>query len=36
MNTGLACHFLDIEKPEQVTRDPRVGHLFENLIVLEV
>lgn len=35
MDTGLACHLLDIEKPEQVTRDPLVGHLFENLVVLE-
>lgn len=32
---GLACNLLDIEKVEQVTRDPLVGSLFENLVVLE-
>ena len=35
MDTGLLCYLLGIEKPEQVTRDPLVGQLFENLIVLE-
>lgn len=35
MDTGLLCYLLDIEKPEQVTRDPLVGSLFENLVVLE-
>jgi len=35
MDTGLLCHLLGIEKPEQVTRDPLVGQLFENLVVLE-
>ena len=34
-DSGLACHLLDIEKVEQVTRDPLVGSLFENLVVLE-
>ena len=35
IDPGLACHLLDIEKKEQVTRDPLVGQLFENLVVLE-
>lgn len=35
MDTGLLCYLLGIEKPEQVTRDPLVGQLFENMIVLE-
>ena len=35
MDTGLLSYLLGIEKPEQVTRDPLVGQLFENLIVLE-
>ena len=35
MDTGLLCYLLGIEKPEHVTRDPLVGQLFENLIVLE-
>ncbi|MBU0498919.1 MAG: DUF4143 domain-containing protein [Gammaproteobacteria bacterium] len=33
--TGLLTYLLDIERPEQVTRDPLVGNLFENLAVLE-
>ncbi len=36
VDPGLACHLLDIERPEQITRDPLVGQLFENLVVLEV
>ena len=35
MDTGLLSYLLGIEKPEQVTRDPLVGQLFENLVVLE-
>ncbi len=35
LDTGLLSYLLGIEKPEQVTRDPLVGQLFENLIVLE-
>ncbi len=35
MDTGLLCYLLGIEKPEQVSRDPLVGQLFENMIVLE-
>jgi len=34
-DTGLLCYLLDIEKPSQITRDPLVGNIFENLIVLE-
>ena len=34
-DTGLLSYLLDISKPEQITRDPLVGNLFENLIVLE-
>lgn len=34
-DTGLACHLLDIESPEQISRDKMRGHLFENLIVME-
>lgn len=32
---GLLTYLLGIEKPEQVLRDPLVGSLFENLVVLE-
>ena len=35
MDTGLLAYLLGIEKPEQITRDPLVGQLFENLIILE-
>ena len=35
MDTGLLCFLLGIENPEQVSRDPLVGQLFENLIVME-
>lgn len=35
-DTGLLCHLLGIEEAHQVTRDPLVGALFENLVVLEL
>ena len=35
IDTGLLSYLLGIEKPEQVTRDPLVGQLFENMIILE-
>jgi predicted AAA+ superfamily ATPase len=35
MDTGLLCFLLGIEAPSQVTRDPLVGQIFENLVVLE-
>ncbi len=34
-DTGLLTYLLDIEKSSQVTRDPLIGSIFENLIVLE-
>ena len=34
-DTGLLCYLLGIEKPEQIQRDPALGQLFENLVVLE-
>ncbi|WP_308364977.1 MULTISPECIES: ATP-binding protein [unclassified Microbulbifer] len=35
MDTGLLAFLLGIERPEQVTRDPLVGQMFENLVVME-
>lgn len=32
---GLLCFILGITKENQVSRDPLVGHIFENLIVIE-
>jgi Predicted ATPase (AAA+ superfamily) len=34
-DTGLLCYLLGIETTDQVSRDPLVGNLFENLVVLE-
>lgn len=34
-DTGLACHLLGIESPEQLARDKMRGPLFENFIVME-
>ena len=34
-DTGLLCYLLGIEQVEQISRDPLVGSLFENLVVLE-
>lgn len=34
-DTGLLSYLLDIEKSSQVSRDPLMGSLFENLVVLE-
>ncbi len=34
-DTGLACWLLGISRPEQAGRDPLLGGLFENLVVLE-
>jgi predicted AAA+ superfamily ATPase len=34
-DVGLAAHLLGIESPSQVSRDPLIGGLFENLVVLE-
>jgi len=35
IESGLLCYLLGIEKASQVTRDPLVGGLFENLVVIE-
>ena len=34
-DVGLLCFLLGIRKPEQVTRDPLVGGIFENLVIVE-
>jgi predicted AAA+ superfamily ATPase len=33
-DTGLLSFLLGIEKPNQVARDPLVGQMFENLIMI--
>ena len=33
---GLAAHLLELRDPMQVGRDPLLGHLFENMVVMEV
>ena len=35
LETGLLCYLLGIETAEQLSRDPLVGNIFENLIVTE-
>ncbi len=35
IDTGLLAFLLGIERPSQVSRDPLVGQMFENLIVIE-
>ena len=32
---GLLCHLLGIRKPDQISRDPLVGAIFENLVVMD-
>lgn len=34
-DVGLACYLLGIETHQQVTRDPLMGGLFENMVVME-
>ena len=34
-DVGLAAHLLQIESPQQAMRDPLIGGLFENLVVME-
>ncbi|MBO4727436.1 MAG: ATP-binding protein [Spirochaetaceae bacterium] len=34
-DTGIAASLLGIETPSQMTRDPLMGNLFENLVVME-
>lgn len=35
IDTGLLAYLLDIESPKILSRDPLIGQIFENLIVLE-
>ena len=35
IDTGLACHLLEIESPGQLARDKMRGALFENFVVAE-
>jgi predicted AAA+ superfamily ATPase len=35
IDTGLLAFILGIEQPNQVTRDPLVGQIFENLVIAE-
>jgi predicted AAA+ superfamily ATPase len=35
-DTGLVCHLLNIETPEQLENHSIRGHLFENLVALEL
>ncbi len=35
IETGLACYLLGIENEQQVSRDPLLGGLFENLVIME-
>ncbi len=35
MDVGLLTFLLGIERKEQITRDPLVGNIFENMVVLE-
>ena len=32
---GLAAYLLDLENPSMVTRDPLMGNLFENMVIVE-
>jgi predicted AAA+ superfamily ATPase len=34
-DVGLLCFLLGIEEPQQVTRDPLVGAIFENLVIVD-
>lgn len=33
--TGLAAWLLEIETPKQISRDPLLGNLFENMVIIE-
>jgi predicted AAA+ superfamily ATPase len=35
IDTGLLTFLLGIERPDQLTRDPLVGNVFENMVVIE-
>ncbi len=34
--TGLAAYLLGIKNADQISRDPLVGNLFENMVILEI
>ena len=34
--TGLASYLLGIKNPDQISRDPLVGNLFENMVIVEI
>jgi predicted AAA+ superfamily ATPase len=34
-DAGLLCYLLGIENSSQITRDPLVGNIFENLVVID-
>ncbi len=36
IDTGLLCFLPGIENPQQVARDPLIGQLFENLVIIDV
>ncbi len=36
IETGLAAYLLGLRTEDQMSRDPLVGHLFENMVVMEV
>jgi len=36
IDTGLLCFLLAIENQQQVARDPLIGQLFENLVIIDV
>ena len=35
IETGLACYLLGIEDEKQLARDPLLGNLFENMVIME-
>lgn len=34
-DVGLLCYLLGIREHDQISRDPLVGHIFENLVIIE-
>ncbi|MBQ9282137.1 MAG: ATP-binding protein [Treponema sp.] len=34
--TGLTSYLLGIKNPDQISRDPLVGNLFENMVIVEI
>ncbi len=35
VDTGLLCHLLGLHTPEQLASSPFLGHVFENMVVME-